>query len=185
MKLKKKYHLLDPLTPVVYADGSKIYARLARTYIRHDKGYFVLAPSGSGKTHFVKSQKNKHWLDGDELWMLAKSHPEGEWWLKNIEEIIEIERRSDVITAEAKKLGFWIIGADNYDLVPDAIVLPDWETHKEYIRKREESDYDGGATSDQLERVKKARKWIARHTKFGVPQFKSVQEAAEYLASKA
>ncbi|MBI3984080.1 hypothetical protein HY346_02160, partial [Candidatus Microgenomates bacterium] len=123
-KLKKRFDLLEPNVPLVYADGTEVYKKLAKKYRIHATGYYILAPSGAGKTHFINSQEVKHWIDGDVLWMSAKAHPEGEWWLQSLLEIIEIERRSDVITVQAKKLGFWIIGSDNYDLVPDAIVIP-------------------------------------------------------------
>lgn len=184
MKLPKRFDLLEPDVPLAYTDGTEVYKKLAETYKTHDKGYYILAPSGSGKTHFIDSQTEKDWIDGDVLWMSAKAHPEGEWWLQELKEIIEIERRSDVVTVQAKKLGFWIIGSDNYDLVPDAIVIPDWQTHKKYIRMRERGNYDGGATTSQLEGVLNSRRWIARHARKGVPKFKSVAEAATYLAAK-
>ncbi len=184
LKLKKRFDLLDDTVPLVFADGTKVYEQLAQDYITHKKGYYILAPSGSGKTHFIESQEEKHWIDGDILSMSAKAHPEGEWWLKPLPEIIEIEKRSDIIIDQAKKLGFWIIGADNYDIVPDAIVIPHWSTHKKYISYREQGNYDGGATTDQLKSVLQSRKWISRHARKGVPKFKSVAEAAKFLASK-
>lgn len=184
MELPKRFDLIEFETPIAYTDGSEAYKKLAETYKTHEKGYYILAPSGSGKTHFVESQKEKNWLDGDVLWMLTKAHPEGEWWLRDLQEQIEIERRSDIITRQARKLGFWIVGVDNYDLVPDAIVLPHWSTHKKYIRMREEGNYDGGATTSDYQQVLNSRKWISRHVRNGVPKFKSVAEAAAYLESK-
>lgn len=184
MKLPKRFDLLGQSVPLMFADGTTVYEDLAKRYVRHEKGYFILAPSGSGKTHFIDSQKEKHWLDGDELWMLTKAHPEGEWWLEDLDIINQIEARSDVITIEAKNLGFWIIGASNVFLKPDAIVIPDWETHKKWIAKRQTGSYDGGATTEQLEGVLKHRKIIARWEAQGVPSFKTVGEAASYLAAK-
>jgi hypothetical protein len=182
--LEKRFDLLDDTTPVVFTDGTKVYEDLAKTYKTHKVGYFILAPSGAGKTHFVNAQKQSDWIDGDVLWMTAKAHPEGEWWLKPLDEIMEIERRSDIITTQAKKLGFWIIGTDCYSIVPDAIVIPHWSTHKKYIRMRESGDYDGGATSAQFEGLLRARKWMAGFARKGVPKFNSVSEAASYLAKK-
>lgn len=181
--LSKRFDLLDKNTPLVFADGTEIFNRLKEKYITHKKGFFILAPSGAGKTYFIKQQKKSHWIDGDDLWMSAKAHPEGEWWLENISVIDEIDQRSDVITVEAKKLGFWIMGASNYWLKPDAVVIPDWVTHQKFISKRENSDYDGGATSEDLERVKKSREWMSRWEKEGVTIFKSVEEAVNYLES--
>ena len=179
------FNLLDPHTPLVFADGSAMYQQLGQRYRQHARGYFILAPSGAGKTHFVERQTEPHWLDGDELWCLANAHPAGSWWLDGIETIMEIDRRCDVITAQAKKLGFWIVGASNVWLKPDAIVLPHWSTHKRYITHREHHNYDGGATTAQLKGVLNHRRWIDKWAKQGVPKFHSVAEAAAHLASQA
>ncbi len=181
----EKHDLLDPKIPVAFSDGKKVYEKLAKKYLTHKVGYFVMAPSGAGKTHFVKSQKEMHWLDGDDLWMATNAHPDGAWWTEGLERIIEIDQRSDVITIEAKKLGFWIIGASNAFLPPDAIVIPDWETHKKWIGVREKGNYDGGATSDSLDQVISHREWISKWEEKGVPKFETVEKAANYLAKKS
>ncbi len=174
---------LDIKVPLMFTDGSAVYKKFSKGYLTHKKGFFIMAPSGAGKTYYIKNQKEKHWLDGDKLWEAAKAHPKGPWWLESPETIDEIDQKSDIITAEAKKLGFWIMGASNNWLKPDAIVLPDWNTHKKYIRFRELNNYDGGAKSDRLPQVLNHRKWIRHWAKEGVPEFKSVQEAADHLLS--
>jgi hypothetical protein len=177
----KKYKLLQPKTPLAYADGTKVYKKLAKKYIRHQTGFFIMAPSGAGKTYFVESQNKKHWLDGDDLWQLTHAMPAGAWWLESLDIIDDIDRRCDVITVQAKSLGFWIVGASNSWLKPDAIVIPDWDTHKQWISAREHGIYDGGATSDRLDQVLGHREWISNWEKQGVPKFKTVQEAAAHL----
>lgn len=174
---------LDIKTPLMFTDGSAVYKKFAKEFITHKKGFFIMAPSGAGKTYFINNQKKKHWLDGDKLWEAAKAHPKGEWWLESLDIIDEIDQRCDVITVQAKKLGFWIMGASNNWLRPDAIVLPNWSTHKKYIRLREQNNYDGGAKSDKLSQVLNHRRWIRRWVKEGVPEFKSIEEATQYLAS--
>ena len=155
------------LTPLVFSDGTEYYDSLSNTYIRHKKGLFILAPSGAGKTYFCKQQPEKHWIDGDDLWMGAKAMPEWAWWEEPLETINRVDQRSDVITMEAKTQGFWIMGASNYWLKPDAIVIPDWETHKAYIAHRENNNYDGGAKSDALGQVQShiavIKKWQTDH----------------------
>ena len=143
---------------------------------------FILAPSGVGKTYYNENQKEKHWLDGDELWEGANAHPRGPWWLSPVDVLIEIENKSDTITVQAKKIGFWILGSMNDWLRPDAIVIPDLNVHKKYIITREKDSYDGGITSDRFDHMLHERKMARRWVKKGVPLFKSVEEAADYLA---
>ena len=169
--------LLKRDTPLVFVDGTATYKKIAEQCITHKTGYFILAPSGSGKTHYVQNQKEKHWIDGDEIWMHAKAHPDGPWWLEDVSVIDEIDQRSDVITAEAKKLGFWIMGSSNFWLKPDAVVIPPWETHLKYIAARESINYDGGATSKDLDRLKRSREWMSRWAKDGVAIYPSIEEA--------
>ena len=182
--MEHKYDLLMPGVPLVFTDGTSLYDELKKKYVTHRVGYFILAPSGAGKTHFVNGQIEPHWIDGDHLWMSAHAHPDSKWWLEPVEIINEIDSRSDVITVEAKKMGFWIVGASNYWLKPDAIVIPHWKTHKKYISVRETTHYDGGATSDKLHQVQAHRRWISKWAKKGVPSFKSVDEAASHLAEQ-
>lgn len=180
-----KDHLnLDFDTPLIFADGTSFWNQLSREHRVHKQGFFILGPSGIGKTHFVKNQSEPHWIDGDNIWAGTNASPAGEWWLRSIEDIGTIDARSDVMTAQAKALGFWIIGASNYWLRPDAIVIPHWSTHQKYIRYREKHAYDGGAKSDAFAQVLGHRRWIMRYAKQGVPQFSSVEAATNYLAKK-
>ena len=190
--------MLSPETPIIFADGTEFYKKLAEKYIPHTRGFFILAPSGSGKTYYINSQKEKHWIDGDELWMAANAHPDNAWWTAGdaATSLREVDFRSDVITYQAKKLGFWIMGASNLWLRPDAIVLPDWEQHKKYIASRQQGNYDGGATTDKLQQVIHHRERIKQHAetempafrsldydRSSVPSFNSIAEAADYLSS--
>ena len=180
---QKVHGLLKSNTPLVFADGTHIYKQIAEHHITHKSGFFILAPSGAGKTHYIQNQKEPHWIDGDEIWMRTNAHPDGPWWLEDISVIDEIDQRSDCITVEAKRLGFWIMGSSNFWLKPDAVVIPDWETHKKYIALREETNYDGGATSKDLERLKKSREWMSRWAKDGVTIYPSIEEAVSSLTS--
>lgn len=180
----KNTDLLDENTPLVFADGTSVYGQLAQEYNTHKKGFFIIAPSGAGKTYFIDHQETKDWIDGDTLWMATNAHPRGEWWLKDLDGINEIERRSDVITTQAKRLGFWIIGVDCYSILPDAVVIPDLETHKQYLQIRtDDPNNDGGHTIDRLDNVLRARKYMESFAEKGVPIFKSMEEAASYLSS--
>lgn len=177
-------NLLDQDTPVMFCDGSNVYNKLKQEYITHDKGFFIYGPSGVGKTYFINHQKKKNWIDGDILWGACNAFPKGDWWNLSGDEIDTIERRADVITEQAKALGFWIIGASSVNMIPDAIVIPDFDTHFKYIKYREENNYDGGIKSDDIEKIKKNREYFSRFKENGVPIFTSVDEAASYLENK-
>ncbi len=172
------------LKPVIFVEGTAYYKELAHKYTRHENGLFILAPSGVGKTHFCNAQKELHWIDGDELWLGSGAQPplEEEYWNQGVEVIERVEQRSDVVTADAKSQGFWIMGASCYWLKPDAVVIPDWETHVAYIKHREENNYDGGMKSDQLEQVQRhiniIKNWHKHHN---VPMFLSIEEAVSSL----
>ena len=176
--------LLDDTTPIVFSDGTDIYNELKKKYITHSKGYFIYGPSGVGKTHFINKQKENKWIDGDILWEATNAFPKGEWWNLSIDEMDCIERRADVITEQAKKLGFWIIGASSVNMIPDAIVIPDFDTHLKYIKYRETHNYDGGIKSDELDKIIRNREYYSRFQKNGVPIFKSVDEAVYYLENQ-
>lgn len=174
------------INPVTFIENEEFYKNLTSKYKTHAKGFFILAPSGTGKTHFCKAQREQHWIDGDELWIGAKAHPNIAWWEESYDVINRVDVRSDVVTYEAKELGFWVMGASNNWLRPDAIVIPDWETHVAQIKHREENNYDGGAKSDALDQVKGHIVFIEKwHTDHGVPKFKSIAEAVEFLANQS
>ena len=58
---------LDLRTPLMFVDGPAFYKKFAQEFITHKKGFFIMAPSGAGKTYFIDRQKEKHWMDGDTL----------------------------------------------------------------------------------------------------------------------
>lgn len=170
--------------PVTFRDDQTFYDELSKKYIAHEQGFFILAPSGAGKTYFCTHQASPDWIDGDELWQTSGAHPDLDWWTGGEAVINHVDQRSDVITMEAKLQGFWIMGASNFWLKPDAIVIPNWDTHLSYIKEREQHHYDGGAKSDALDQVKShievIKKW---HTDFGVPVFESIEDAVNTLVS--
>lgn len=169
-------------TPIMFCDGTKIYEDIKKEYKTHNKGAFIYGPSGIGKTYFINKQTEKNWIDGDVLWTKAGAFPSSNWWELEGDEIDRIEMRCDCITIEAKRLGFWIIGASSVNVVPDAIVMPDFETHLNYIKHRENNNYDGGMTSENLEKIKQNRNYYLRFK--DVPVFKNVDEAVLYIENQ-
>ena len=170
--------------PVTFKDDQDFYNKLSDKYAVHDQGFFILAPSGAGKTYFCNRQQSLEWIDGDELWETSGAHPNLAWWNGGEGTIHRVDQRSDVITMEAKLQGFWIMGASNFWLKPDAIVIPNWDKHTAYIKEREESHYDGGAKSDTLDQVQSHISFIKKwHTDHGVPLFESIEHATSALVS--
>lgn len=166
----------------IFCNGEEALKKFKDEYVVHTKGFFILAPSGSGKTYFVKNQTMKDWIDGDMLWDETNATPKDSWWTQGIEIINEVEQKCDMVTIQAKKEGLWVIGASNFWLMPDAIALPDWEINKQYIVSREKSNYDGGAKSDAFDQVLNHRAYmqkIADENK--IPVFNSINEAANYI----
>ena len=184
--MSNKYlsELYNENIPLVFTDGTKVYDELKQNYKTHEKGYFIYGPSGVGKTYFIERQITKDWIDGDVLWSATKAFPNNDWWNLPGDQIDEIERRADVITEQAKRLGFWIIGASSVNVIPDAIVLPDFDTHLKYIQHRENNNYDGGMKSDNIERIKKNRDYYSRFSKYGVPIFDSVDKAVDHIVNQ-
>ena len=131
--------------PVIFSDGTAFFSDLSKDYIHHKEGYFILAPSGSGKTFFTNKQTQRHWIDGDVLWPMANADNTEDSWTDSFDLVMEVNNKCDVITNEARKLGFWVVGSSNNFLKPDAIVLPEWILHKKHIIHREQQSYDGGA----------------------------------------
>lgn len=172
--------------PQVFCDGASVYKKITDKYTVHKKGLFIVAPSGTGKTYFVNHQKTNDWIDGDMVWIAAGAHPPRAWWTEGMEVITEVDQKSDIITSECKKLGLWIMGASNAWLIPDAIVIPDWRTHKKYIHHREKNNYDGGATTNDLVQVMAHRKALIRHAKENkVKIFKTIEEAVSFLTKNS
>jgi len=174
---------MNSTTPIIFTDGTEFYNNLSKTYVQHTSGLFILAPSGTGKTYFVTHQKTNHWIDGDYLWPATGADLSSDEWMNDYSEVEAINSKSDIITHQAKKLGYWIIGSSNNFLKPDAIVLPEWEAHVTLIKKRETNEYDGGATSEDLEQLLAHRAIIARWKEQNVPCFESIAEAADALTT--
>lgn len=178
-----KEELLEKVFPVIFTDGRDFFRRLMSEYVVHKKGLFILGPSGSGKTHYVKNQVQKDFIDGDKMWNDSKAAPDIPWWTMGVEVINRVDQRSDVITKCARDLGLWVLGASQFWLKPDGIVLPDWEKHKEYIIHRETHNYDGGATSKDYDQVLGHREIMEKlAARENIPIFQSIEEAVEALS---
>jgi len=175
------------LDPVIFCGGEDFFDNLAKKYKTHQKGLFIMTPSGAGKTYFCKRQSEPDWLDGDEVLIASGAQPkvEDKWWDQGVPVIERVEQRCDVITQQCVDRGFWIMNSINFWLKPDAIVIPEWDVLVSNIHKRQKSgNYVGGLTDSHHEQLKISIRIISEwNTKHGVPQFKSIKEAIEHLTS--
>lgn len=174
---------MDTSTPVVFSDGTSVFNKLKEAYITHSTGRFILSSSGTGKTHYIKSQSDKHWIDGDYFWPLTNADLLHDDWEHDFELVMEVNSRCDAMTYQAKKQGLWILGSSNNWLKPDAIVKLDEDTQRDYIRKRQKNGLDGGATDRDFEGVLRHNAFIMRWAEQDVPVFDSVELAANYFIS--
>jgi hypothetical protein len=172
---------MDINTPIVFNDGTDVFKKLKKEYITHKKGRFILAASGTGKSYYVNNQKDRHWIDGDYFWEITNADLTPEEWVHDMEIVMEVNNRSDIMTQQAIKQGLWIVGSSNNWLKPDAIVILDEKTHRLYINKRENSDYDGGAKDEDFESVKRHNEVIKRWAGKGVPMFDSIDAATKHF----
>lgn len=177
---------MSDLKPVIYEDGSNFFKELEKKFKRHEKGFFILTPSGAGKTYYCKRQNEQNWIDGDDLYFDTGAQPpvEYEWWNMGPHIINRVEQRCDVITAEAVDRGFWVMGSINYWLKPDAIVIPSVDTLMKQIKQRQNEGYDGGLKDEHFEQlivhIGIIRDW---YIKYDVPQYKSIDEAVNSLTN--
>ncbi|MFZ1258094.1 MAG: hypothetical protein WAQ25_01355 [Candidatus Saccharimonas sp.] len=174
------------LPNVIYSDGTDFFQNLHNTFPTFSHGFFIMTPSGAGKTYFCDHQKEQIWIDGDKLWIESGAQPNIEWWNGGVQLIERVEQRCDIITAQAVDMGFWVMGSVNFWLKPDAIVIPKWDVLLERIRQRQLSgNYDGGLTAQHTDQLKThiaiIEKW---HTDHNVPRFETIEEAVNTLANQ-
>jgi hypothetical protein len=143
---------LEPISGIRIADmleDNEPLRKVVEKLKRHKHGRFILGPSGVGKTTFTESQipdedGRVDWLDADAIWYASGALPpqSTEWWRKLGDgpgeyDIAELDRRCDEVTRQAKEMGLWLIGASDDGILPDAIIVPDWEQHVAQIAARE------------------------------------------------
>lgn len=162
-----------------FSNGSKVYKKYDKKYKRHEKGLVILGPPGLGKTTFVrkneediiKSGQKLDWIDQDDL-----LHELGVDWHFNSNNQDDFRLnylRADYITEQSKQLGYWLIGSLFWEYKADAIVIPPWSIHREYVKKRRDLN---------PHMVKQIRKLLFKQAKqMKIPLFLSIEDAVESL----
>lgn len=154
-----------------FTDGTSVYQHFDKEYKRHEKGYVILGPSGMGKTTYIRSQKEKNWIDSDDL--LGQL---GVNWHHNEDDNVQFKlnyMRADYMLEQSKQYGYRILGALFWDYKADAMVIPDYEQHKKYMAQRTDLD---------LSKINDIRQIYFGHAmKHDIPIFGTIEEAVNYL----
>ena len=159
-----------------FTNGDDVFEDFNTAYKRHDKGYIILAPPGTGKSHFVNSQKGtkKDWIDVDILF--GEKSLNINWNnCKNRDDLRLAYLRADYMLEHCKVYGYRIIGALFWEYKADAMVIIPLKQHIKYMKNR--SDLD-------LKKLKNLRNIFISHAKEKkIPIFKSINEAIRYINS--
>ena len=153
--------------------------QLKKIYKTHDYGKVILGPSCIGKTTFIKSQKEKIWVDTDNI--MSKLDVDWHYREEIPEQMILNYRMVDFYLAQLKLQGFYILGSLFWEFTPDAIVLPSWKKHKKMLENRKkqqennEIDFVWKMTNNQVKKNRKFLKKMAKRRK--IPIFKTIEEA--------
>lgn len=93
-----------------------------------------MGPPCSGKSTFVRNQEKKEWIDSDDLF----NELNVKWHFNetNNNNFKLNYLRCDYILEQCKVNNMKVIGALFWDYKPICIVIPKYETHLKYIKKR-------------------------------------------------
>lgn len=162
-----------------FCDGTDVYKKYAKKYKQHDIGYVILGPPGIGKTTYIQKDEKavwargekKDWIDQDDLF-----NELGVNWSQNVDNQEDFRLnylRADYISEQSKKLGFRLIGSLFWEYKADAIVIPEWNQHKQFIEKRGDLD---------KKMVLEVRKLLEEQSKkLNIPVFTTIEAAVAYL----
>ena len=139
-------YLMHHLSPEAVAKRVRAYR--VRDWITlnrietHEQGIIVLAPPGSGKSTFVRS--HEQWVDVDEfLGRYLNFHTERWHSVRRTEkEIEEHYRECDRYLDAMRNAGLWVVGSLFWDYIPDSIVIIPERKHADYVKHRDDLDWE-------------------------------------------
>jgi adenylate kinase family enzyme len=137
----------------------------------HTHGFVLLGAPGIGKSTFV-SDHHSDWVDEDEILYDFTVHTEA--WHTTPHSNAEQEthyRECDAWLQIMRECGIWVVGSLFWEPdTVDGIVLLDKETHKTYVRQRNDLNWEA------VEKTVNVLKDIAKER--GIPTYASIEEAA-------
>lgn len=110
----------------------------------HAQGTVVLAPPGAGKSTFVAT--NRRWVDIDNVLGTTPGlnfHTES-WHAKahTQDETARHYQQCDSYLRILKNRGIWVVGSLFWDYVPDAILIPPEEKHRQWVAARADLEWE-------------------------------------------
>lgn len=129
------------------------------------RGAVILAPPGAGKSYWIQKHPEAGWEDADMLYEHDEnfegtaSEEEKEAYYKNIDQRLQ----------ESRDKGVKVLSSLFWEFVPDAVVIPDEKVHKQYVKNREDLNWDF---------VQEIRKIL---NDMDVPHFKKIDDAVNWI----
>jgi hypothetical protein len=149
----------------------------------HATGVHVVGPSGTGKSHFVRGQREgqRRWSDADPLlWDCGAMPRPGE----PIDDHEAMMRESDRAVAYARSKGLWLLGATwwEFETVDAFVLLPEAEGRQYLAMKSGDEafapDYYDRELAPHIAFVR------AEAPKHDVPLFESLRDAIDHFETK-
>lgn len=102
---------------IQFQENTTIYEKALEKVNKHNIGYYIFAPSCSGKSYYLNSKSNNDWIDGDFIWEESGAHPDSrtKWWEdENVYNLDLIDIKADIVTDEVRNIGGWMMGASTF-----------------------------------------------------------------------
>ena len=178
--IQKKYRIViykSLQESVDYCENKINTNSFYKLYNKHNKGYIIYAPRGSGKSYFLNKlplkNKKKDFVD----WCYLYNHLLILKGTANSNKNNGLNKNQklnayEIVNKIARKNNLKLFTARTHNIKPKAIVLIPWNKHKEYIKQRNEI-----TPTDILRSRLLARNYAK---KYNIPIFKSFKDAINY-----
>lgn len=155
----------DPLPRLLTSSRHLMTARdhAKETRARREWGKLILAPPGTGKTHWLREHPDSGWVEGDDMYPdFMRGQPRDERDLYFLSDL----------NHTFKGHGYHVITGDWWELDEfDAIVLPPLDLLKQRLKGQERPGHDPEEADAVIRRMNKLKK----------PIFTTIEDAVEFV----